>query len=84
MHKPLGSIQRRPVAENEGDRDNWRTLDLGLTPEPICLPDYFAHPVQDDNAGLKRIVTDLTLDKAMIQDVLQKALRPSARPPAFA
>ena len=33
----------------------------------------------EENAKLKRLVADLSLDKAMLQDVLAKALKPSRR-----
>lgn len=36
--------------------------------------------LEEENAKLKRIVADLSLDKAMLQDVLsKKALRPERR-----
>lgn len=36
--------------------------------------------LEDENAKLKRIVADLSLDKAMLQDVLsKKALRPARK-----
>src|SRR3954449_12266330 len=35
--------------------------------------------LKDENAKLKRIVADLSLDKAMLQDVLSKALRPGRK-----
>ena len=34
--------------------------------------------LEEGNAKLKRIVSDLSLDKAMLQDVLSKKLRPAA------
>ena len=35
--------------------------------------------LEDENAKLKRIVAELSLDKAMLQDVLKKALRPGRK-----
>ena len=35
--------------------------------------------LEEENAQLKRIVADLTLDKQMLQDVLKKALKPRQR-----
>jgi putative transposase len=34
---------------------------------------------EDENAKLKRLVADLSLDKAILQDVLQKSLTPGQR-----
>jgi hypothetical protein len=33
--------------------------------------------LEEENAKLKRLVADLSLDKAMLQDVLSKNLKPS-------
>jgi hypothetical protein len=35
--------------------------------------------LEGENVKLKRIVADLSLDKAMLQDALQKALRPARK-----
>jgi putative transposase len=35
--------------------------------------------LQKENLGLKKIVPELTLDKAVLQDVLSKILKPSRR-----
>ncbi len=37
--------------------------------------------LQDKNTRLKQIVTELTLDKTMLQDVLRKVIKPSLRRP---
>lgn len=35
--------------------------------------------LEEENAKLKRLVADLSLDKIMLQDVLKKVVRPSRR-----
>jgi len=48
---------------------NWRKKYAGLMPsemKPLRQP-------EDENSRLKKIVADLSLDKAMLQDVLSKS-----------
>ena len=49
---------------------NWRKKYAGLMPSDMKL----LRQIEDENAKLKRIVADLSLDKAMLQDVLSKKL----------
>ena len=49
---------------------NWRKKYAGLMPSEMRR----LRLLEDENAKLKRIVADLSLDKAMLQDVLSKKL----------
>ncbi len=49
---------------------NWRTKYGGLSPSELRR----LKQLEEDNAKLKRLVADLSLDKAMLQDVLSKKL----------
>ncbi len=49
---------------------NWRKKYAGLMPSEMKR----LRQLEDVNAKLKRIVADLSLDKAMLQDVLSKKL----------
>lgn len=49
---------------------NWRKKYAGLMPSEMRR----LRQLEEENAKLKRIVADLSLDKAMLQDVLQKKL----------
>lgn len=49
---------------------NWRKRYGGLTPSEVKK----MRQLEDENNRLKKIVADLTLDKAMLQDVLSKKL----------
>ena len=49
---------------------NWRKKYAGLMPSEMKR----LRQLEDENAKLKRIVADLSLDKAMLQDVLSKKL----------
>ncbi len=50
---------------------NWRKKYAGLMPSEMKR----LRRLEEENAKLKRIVADLSLDKAMLQDVLSKKLR---------
>lgn len=54
---------------------NWRKRYGRLMPSEIKR----LRQLEEENAKLKRIVADLSLDKAMLQDVLAKKLRGPAR-----
>ena len=54
---------------------NWRKRYAGLMPSKVRR----LRQLEEENSKLKRIVVDLSLDKAMLQDVLSKSLRPAAR-----
>jgi putative transposase len=47
---------------------NWKKKYDGLLPSEMRR----LKQLEDENAKLKRVVADLTLDKAMLQDVLRK------------
>ena len=53
-----------------------RQADSGTTIEEICrkmgISPRRLKQLEDENAKLKRVVADLTLDKSMLQDVLRK------------
>lgn len=49
---------------------NWRKRYGGLMPSEVKR----LRQLEEENAKLKRIVADLSLDKAMLQDVLSKKL----------
>jgi putative transposase len=49
---------------------NWREKYAGLMPYEMKR----LRQLEEENAKLKRIVADLSLDKAMLQDVLSKKL----------
>ena len=49
---------------------NWRKKYAGLMPSEMKR----SRQLEDENTRLKRIVADLSLDKAMLQDVLSKKL----------
>ena len=49
---------------------NWRKKYAGLTPSEMKR----LRKLEEENGKLKRIVADLSLDKAMLQDVLSKQL----------
>ena len=49
---------------------NWRKKYAGLAPSEMRR----LRQLEEENAKLKRIVADLSLDKAMLQDVLSKKL----------
>lgn len=49
---------------------NWRKKYAGLMPSEMKR----LRQLEDENACLKRVVADLTLDRAMLQDVLAREL----------
>ncbi len=49
---------------------NWRTKYGGLSPSELRR----LKQLEEENAKLKRLAADLSLDKAMLQDVLSKKL----------
>jgi putative transposase len=48
----------------------WRQKYAGLAPSELCR----LRQLEEQNNKLKRLVADLSLDKAMLQDVLSKKL----------
>jgi putative transposase len=64
---PIGELCRQHgVSEQSYYR--WKKLYGAMEPSEVRELKL----MRDENAKLKRIVADLTLDKAMLQDVLQK------------
>ena len=61
---------RRKVGISYATFYNWRKKYAGLMPSEMKR----LRRLEDENAKLKRIVADLSLDKAMLQDVLSKKL----------
>ena len=49
---------------------NWRKRYGGMMPSEVRK----LRQIEEENAKLKRLVADLSLDKAMLQDVLAKKL----------
>ena len=60
----------RKAGISEATFYNWRKRYGGLMPSEMKR----LRQLEEENAKLKRIVADLSLDKAMLQDVLQKKL----------
>jgi putative transposase len=56
---------------------NWKKRYGGLTPSEVKR----MRQLEDENNRLKKIVADLTLDKAMLQDILSKGSE-ACSPPA--
>jgi len=66
---PIGEVCRK-AGISDATFYNWRKKYSGLMPSEMkCL-----RQLEEENAKLKRIVADLSLDKAMLQDVLSKKL----------
>jgi putative transposase len=53
-----------------GGNVNWRKRYAGLMPSEVKR----LRQLEEENGKLKRLVADLSLDKAMLQDVLAKKL----------
>ena len=62
----------RKAGISEATFYNWRKKYAGLMPSEMKR----LRQLEDENAKLKRIVADLSLDKAMLQDVCQKMYDP--------
>jgi len=60
----------RKAGISEATFYNWRKKYAGLMPSEMRR----LRQLEEENAKLKRIVADLSLDKAMLQDVLSKKL----------
>jgi putative transposase len=65
----IGEVCRK-VGISEATFYNWRKRYAGLMPSEVKR----LRQLEEENAKLKRIVADLSLDKAMLQDVLAKKL----------
>ena len=64
---PLAELIRR-VGISEQTFYRWKTQYIGLEVDQVRE----LKQLQEENSRLKRLVADLTLDKAMLQDVLSK------------
>lgn len=60
----------RKLGISEATYYNWRKKYGGLSPSELRR----LRQLEEENAKLKRLVADLSLDKAMLQDVLSKKL----------
>ena len=66
---PIGEVCRK-AGIAEATFYNWRKRYAGLLPSEMKR----LRQLEEENAKLKRLVADLSLDKAMLQDVLRKKL----------
>ncbi|MBF2714374.1 IS3 family transposase [Agrobacterium vitis] len=72
---PIGEVCRK-AGISDATFYNWRKKYAGLMPSEMKR----LRQLEEENAKLKRIVADLSLDKAMLQDVLsKKPLRPDGK-----
>ena len=79
----VGEVCRK-AGISEATYYNWRKKYAGLTPSEMKR----LRLLEEENGKLKRIVADLSLDKAMLQDVIRRKLEacpaaPNGRPCAF-
>ena len=65
----VGEVCRK-AGISEATFYNWRKRYAGLMPSEMKR----LRQLEEENGKLKRIVADLSLDKAMLQDVLSKKL----------
>jgi putative transposase len=69
----MGILLRRSAARrvfSEATYFNWKKKYEGLLPDEMRRLKL----LEDENAKLKKLVADLSLDKAMLQDVLRRKL----------
>jgi len=66
---PIGEVCRK-AGISDATFYNWRKKYAGLMPSEMKR----LRQLEEENAKLKRIVADLSLDKAMLQDVLAKCM----------
>ena len=66
---PVGEVCRK-AGISDATFYNWRKRYAGLMPSEVKR----RRQLEEENAKLKRIVADLSLDKAILQDVLSKKL----------
>ena len=65
----IGEVCRK-AGISEATFYNWRKKYAGLVPSEMKR----LRQLEDENGKLKRIVADLSLDRAMLQDVLRRKL----------
>lgn len=68
----VGEVCRK-AGISEATFYNWRKRYAGLMPSEVKR----LRQLEEENAKLKRLVADLSLDKAMLQDVLSKNCSPT-------
>src|SRR5882672_6014166 len=68
----------RKMGVSEATFYNWKKKYGGLGPDELRR----LRQLEEENNRLKQIVTDLTLDKQMLQDVLKKSFEDQAAPAA--
>ena len=73
----VGEVCRK-AGISEATFYNWRKRYAGLMPSEVKR----LRQLEEENAKLKRLVADLSLDKAMLQDVLQKSSEACSSAPA--
>jgi putative transposase len=66
---PVAEISRK-AGISEATSFNWKKKYDGLLPDEMRR----LKMLEDENAKLKKLVADLSLDKAMLQDVLRRKL----------
>lgn len=66
---PVGEVCRK-AGISEATYYNWRKKYAGLMPSEM----KHLRQLEEENAKLKRLVADLSLDKAMLQDVVSRKL----------
>ena len=66
---PIGEVCRK-AGISEATFYNWRKKYAGLMPSEMKR----LRQLEEENAKLKRLVADLSLDKAMLQDVVSRKL----------
>ena len=66
---PIGEVCRK-AGISDATFYNWRKRYGGLMPSEVKK----LRQLEEENAKLKRLVADLSLDKAMLRDVLSKKL----------
>lgn len=65
----------RKASISEATFYNWRKKYAGLMPSEMKR----LKQLEEENGKLKKLVADLSLDRAMLQDVLSKAAEPARR-----
>jgi putative transposase len=65
---PLADLLRRRVGVSEQTFYRWKKQYVGLEADQVRQ----LKQLQEENTRLKQVVADLSLDKAMLQDVLAK------------
>lgn len=72
--KPFAEVSRK-LGVSEATYYRWKQLHGGMGPAELRK----MHQLDDENQKLKRLVADLSLDKAMLKNVLSKNLAPGRR-----